>query len=106
MLLARLPLISSSIATKRNPFDLHVLGVLLAFILSQDQTLHKKSWLTLFAMLLTVNVHVVGLTYQRWHQSTFPGPLIPVSLTRWGLTSVFGMGTGVSPDYIDTTIGR
>ena len=32
----RLPL---SIAT---PFDLHVLGLPLAFILSQDQTLHRK----------------------------------------------------------------
>ena len=38
MLLTRLPL---GIAT---PFDLHVLGTPPALVLSQDQTLHKKSY--------------------------------------------------------------
>ncbi len=28
----------------------------------------------------------------------------PVSSTELGLTSVFGMGTGISPIHIDTTI--
>jgi hypothetical protein len=38
VLLTRLPL---GIAT---PFDLHVLGTPPALVLSQDQTLHKKSY--------------------------------------------------------------
>ena len=49
MFLARLPLILLCIATTQNSFDLHVLSVTLAFILSQGQTLHKKvSFCTLF----------------------------------------------------------
>jgi hypothetical protein len=43
VLLARLPLIYKPKSI--DPFDLHVLGVLLAFILSQDQTLHKNALL-------------------------------------------------------------
>ena len=31
----------SSVASYRIPLDLHVLGLPLAFILSQDQTLHR-----------------------------------------------------------------
>ena len=35
------PVAASSIATPALPLDLHVLGLPLAFILSQDQTLHR-----------------------------------------------------------------
>ena len=49
VLLTRSPLIS-----KRDSFDLHVLGTPPAFILSQDQTLHKILflWKLLFSFLL------------------------------------------------------
>ena len=39
MLLTRAPVATKSIATPALPLDLHVLGLSLAFILSQDQTL-------------------------------------------------------------------
>ena len=39
----RAPVAVNSIATVTLPLDLHVLGLPLAFILSQDQTLHCKS---------------------------------------------------------------
>ena len=39
MLLTRAPVATSCIATPVLPLDLHVLGLSLAFILSQDQTL-------------------------------------------------------------------
>ena len=39
LLLTRLPVAISCIATTMLPLDLHVLGLSLAFILSQDQTL-------------------------------------------------------------------
>ena len=42
MLLTRAPVASKSIATSLLPLDLHVLGLSLAFILSQDQTLKIK----------------------------------------------------------------
>jgi hypothetical protein len=38
----RLPVVSNGIATVLLPLDLHVLSLPLAFILSQDQTLHCK----------------------------------------------------------------
>ena len=38
----RLPVAISCIATTMLPLDLHVLSLPLAFILSQDQTLHCK----------------------------------------------------------------
>jgi hypothetical protein len=43
----RLPVASSRIATGLLPLDLHVLSLPLAFILSQDQTLHCKCCLML-----------------------------------------------------------
>ena len=43
MLLTRAPVADKGIATSPLPLDLHVLGLSLAFILSQDQTLHCKS---------------------------------------------------------------
>ena len=39
MLLTRAPVADKGIATSSLPLDLHVLGLSLAFILSQDQTL-------------------------------------------------------------------
>ena len=39
-LLTRAPVADKCIATSSLPLDLHVLGLSLAFILSQDQTLH------------------------------------------------------------------
>ena len=43
----RLPVASICIATNLLPLDLHVLSLPLAFILSQDQTLHCKCCLIL-----------------------------------------------------------
>ena len=40
MLLTHSPVADTGIATGSLPLDLHVLGLSLAFILSQDQTLH------------------------------------------------------------------
>jgi hypothetical protein len=40
--LTRLPVAINCIATVMLPLDLHVLSLPLAFILSQDQTLHCK----------------------------------------------------------------
>ena len=48
MLLTRLPL---GIAT---PLDLHVLGTPPALVLSQDQTLHKKFYGTVFSWLSNI----------------------------------------------------
>ena len=41
MFRTRLPVASLCIATELLPHDLHVLSLPLAFILSQDQTLHR-----------------------------------------------------------------
>jgi hypothetical protein len=46
----RLPVASNCIATVLLPLDLHVLSLPLAFILSQDQTLHCKC-----CLILTIN---------------------------------------------------
>ncbi len=64
----RLPVASLCIATKLLPLDLHVLSLPLAFILSQDQTLHCKCCLILtFKILkrkLTCQIeNVFRLTY-------------------------------------------
>ena len=48
VLLTRAPVAISSIARKMLPLDLHVLSLQLAFILSQDQTLHCKIFLLPF----------------------------------------------------------
>ena len=42
VLLTRLPLDSLKASFKIIPFDLHVLSTPPAFVLSQDQTLHKR----------------------------------------------------------------
>ena len=48
MLLTRAPVAAKSIATPAMPLDLHVLGLSLAFILSQDQTLRCISYFSFF----------------------------------------------------------
>jgi hypothetical protein len=49
----RLPVASERIATPLLPLDLHVLSLPLAFILSQDQTLHSIKVFVLFFLHLT-----------------------------------------------------
>ena len=49
----RAPVAVNSIATVTLPLDLHVLGLPLAFILSQDQTLHCKKVFKCFKSILT-----------------------------------------------------
>ena len=44
MLLTRAPLTLTRTSSRRGSFDLHVLGTPPAFVLSQDQTLMKVSW--------------------------------------------------------------
>ena len=51
VLLTRAPVADSGIATASLPLDLHVLGLSLAFILSQDQTLRCCIYLSLFLAL-------------------------------------------------------
>jgi hypothetical protein len=52
----RLPVASERIATPLLPLDLHVLSLPLAFILSQDQTLHCKCCLILTLLIQRINV--------------------------------------------------
>src|SRR5258705_10397532 len=64
----RLPVASLCIATKLLPLDLHVLSLPLAFILSQDQTLHCKCCLILTVKISQekikrVKSNVIRLTY-------------------------------------------
>ena len=61
MFRTRLPVASKCIATLLLPLDLHVLSLPLAFILSQDQTLHCKCCLIL--TLLTFEINVVFLEF-------------------------------------------
>ena len=56
MLLTRAPVADKGIATSSLPLDLHVLGLSLAFILSQDQTLRC---LNCFIILAPESVIVV-----------------------------------------------
>ncbi len=51
MLLTRAPVAGRSIATPPLPLDLHVLGLSLAFILSQDQTLRCCLYLFFFFLI-------------------------------------------------------
>src|SRR5699024_11059215 len=46
VLLTRSPLIHPDASTQASAFDLHVLSTQPAFVLSQDQTLHKKNYLS------------------------------------------------------------
>ena len=55
MLLTRAPVAGKGIATSPLPLDLHVLGLSLAFILSQDQTLRC---IIFFFILLFLHVKV------------------------------------------------
>ena len=50
-------------ASSPMPLDLHVLGLQLAFILSQDQTLHCKiSYYLIFCLITTPNIFTFSLT--------------------------------------------
>ena len=63
MFRTRLPVASLCIATELLPHDLHVLSLPLAFILSQDQTLHCKLDLTLTLITSKViNVCILKIT--------------------------------------------
>src|SRR6476469_612452 len=68
----RLPVAINCIATVLLPLDLHVLSLPLAFILSQDQTLHCKRVMTLALKILLENLTVlvfnnnVAKTYPRY----------------------------------------
>ena len=72
MFRTRLPVASNCIATVLLPLDLHVLSLPLAFILSQDQTLHCKRVVTLalkiLSEILTVLVFNINVakTYPRY----------------------------------------
>ena len=59
----RLPVASSRIAAGLLPHDLHVLSLPLAFILSQDQTLHCKCCLilTFNSQELTCQIECISL---------------------------------------------
>ena len=54
----RLPVAIKCIATLMLPLDLHVLSLPLAFILSQDQTLHCKCCLILTVKILLRKLNV------------------------------------------------
>src|SRR4029077_2757488 len=54
----RLPVASNCIATVLLPHDLHVLSLPLAFILSQDQTLHCKCCLILTVIISQEKINV------------------------------------------------
>ena len=55
----RLPVASICIATDLLPLDLHVLSLPLAFILSQDQTLHCKRVVTIALKILSEKLTVL-----------------------------------------------
>ena len=61
MLLTRAPVAGKGIATSPLPLDLHVLGLSLAFILSQDQTLRC---LYLFFIFLCCLATTVGFRFR------------------------------------------
>ena len=59
MLLTRAPVAGKGIATSPLPLDLHVLGLSLAFILSQDQTLRcSNCFMSLLKIPLFFQVQV------------------------------------------------
>ena len=59
MFRTRLPVASICIATDLLPLDLHVLSLPLAFILSQDQTLHCKRVVTIALKILSEKLTVI-----------------------------------------------
>ena len=59
MLLTRAPVAGKGIATSPLPLDLHVLGLSLAFILSQDQTLRC---ILFFFFIIPSKRHLTELT--------------------------------------------
>jgi hypothetical protein len=61
VLRTRAPL--SSGASSQIPSDLHVLGLPLAFILSQDQTLHCKMFSFVQTLLLKIEICINVISY-------------------------------------------
>ena len=59
MLLTRAPVADKGIATSSLPLDLHVLGLSLAFILSQDQT---RRCIFFFFFIIPSKRHLTELT--------------------------------------------
>ena len=88
VLLTRAPVADRGIATSPLPLDLHVLGLSLAFILSQDQTLRcifsfsllylrSVTWPNWLLSLLFPVLHLL-LQFLQWTWQKFPGAC-PVS---------------------------
>ena len=83
MLLTRLPLGGNSLSNfvqalrfqKATSFDLHVLGMPPAFILSQDQTLQKNLFLCLNVLILT-NSELTFCSVFKDHSLSFSGKQI------------------------------
>jgi hypothetical protein len=103
----RLPVASNCIATVLLPLDLHVLSLPLAFILSQDQTLHCKRVLTLalkiLSEILTVLVFNINVakTYPRYlkYQSAVASKLSKI-FRRYSPSRFFQSGCkGKRPFY-------
>ena len=67
VLLTRAPLAINNIAIIMLPFDLHVLSLPLAFILSQDQTLHcHDSFISFSTLPSSFSLLVNELVFQRF----------------------------------------
>ena len=64
VLLTRAPVAGRRIAAPPLPLDLHVLSLSLAFILSQDQTLHSKNFL-IFIFFLSPVIGPLGINSSR-----------------------------------------
>ena len=88
VLLTRAPVAGKGIATSPLPLDLHVLGLSLAFILSQDQTLRcifsfsllylrSVTWPNWLLSLFFPVLHLL-LQFLQWTWQKFPGAC-PVS---------------------------
>ena len=85
MLLTRAPVAGESVATLPMPLDLHVLGLSLAFILSQDQTLRCRYLVFFFSIqkkqVTFFKVFALNCTFERaalfqppHSQFLYPGP--------------------------------
>ena len=89
MLLTRAPLVSEKASFSLLPFDLHVLGLPLAFILSQDQTLRCEflfnSRLLLFSFFSHRSFDAQTICQRTISRSIFPSYLsvsIPITSSK------------------------
>jgi hypothetical protein len=88
VLLTRAPVADSGIATASLPLDLHVLGLSLAFILSQDQTLRCCIYLFLSFSLCRAPVYLARLRPTPWsgYRLSLPRSIaarFPDSFSTW-----------------------